>query len=358
MIGKLMKNMMFVWFGLSSAWVQAIPIGFNQAWFHNQYGLQYLDGYYDRSEVNRIFDLMELAGAKNIRLWFFESSDFPMLEWKNDHILKIKSSYIENVMDMLKIARSRGIRVYMTLLDGQSYRPDRLPMKELKKLKAIYRKDGGQEFLQNAVGPLLSAIDKEGLSNTISAIDISNEMDAVIKRFGFQGHWKGASKMLCHWREFIHRIPSFSVTPVTFSIRLHPLVVLPINLLDEQGPLACADVLDFHSYDDRGIILHCDSLRAYARQGKKKLILGEFGQDFFNVQYNDEMQTRLTKSFIHNAQNCGFDEALAWRLSDIRPGFNKEARYSYEAFGKMRPAFWEIHKNNHANDPENPNSGN
>jgi hypothetical protein len=349
MIGKLLKNMMFLWFVFSPAWVQATPIGFNQAWFHNDYGLQYLDGVYDRSEVNRIYDLMESAGAKNIRLWFFETANFPMMEWKNDRIEKLKPDFISNVVETLRMAQTRGIRVYMTLLDGQSYRPDRLKLKELKRLRSIYQEQGGSQFLQKAVGPLLTAIEKAGLSETVSAIDISNEMDSVINRFGIAGQWKGASRMLCRWRSFIHGLPAFSKTPVTFSVRLHPLVLLPFNLLEDQGPMACADYLDFHSYDDRGTILHCDQLLDYSLKQKKKLILGEFGQDFFNTQYNDEMHTRLTRNYIQNAESCGFKEALAWRLSDVRPGYNKEARYSYESYGKLRPAFREIQKANSKN---------
>ncbi len=42
-------------------------------------------------------------------------------------------------------------------------------------------------------------------------------------------------------------------------------------------------------------------------------------------------------------------EALAWRLSDVRNGVNKEARYSFEAFGQMRPAYYLIQKNNSSN---------
>ena len=337
---------MFVWVALSSMIAHAIPVGFNQAWFHDRYGTQYLDGSYDRNEVERIFDLTQLAGSQNLRLWFFETAGFPMLEWSNDHIQGLKPDFIRNVLDTLRIARSKGIRVYMTLLDGQSYRPDRLKHEELKILKSIYQEEGGAEFLQKALGPLLSAIESEGLSDSVSAIDLSNEMDAVIKRFGFDGNWKGASRMLCQWKSFIQHYPSFSKTPVTFSVRLHPLVSLPLNLLKDHGPMACADYLDFHSYDDRGVILNCNALRKYSISKKKKLILGEFGQDFFNIEYSDEMQTRLTKNYIKNAEACGFEEALAWRLSDIRPGYNKEARYSYESFGKMRPAFGEIQQHN------------
>jgi hypothetical protein len=70
---------------------------------------------------------------------------------------------------------------------------------------------------------------------------------------------------------------------------------------------------------------------------KKKIYLGEFGQ--LSKSYDDNLQLMVNNNFANNAKRCGFSGALAWRLSDIRPGVNPEARYSYEAFGKPRPAY-------------------
>ena len=324
----------------------AINIGFNQAWFQTHYAGQYLDGYYNETEVNRIFKLTHEAGAKTLRLWFFESSNFPMLEWKGNQILGLKADYIKNVLQTLRIARTYHVYVYMTFLDAQSYRPDKLDKETLAKLRAIYQERGGAQFLEKVIKPLFKAIEDEGLTSQISRIDLSNEMDAVINRFGFDGGWKGAARMLCQWRSFIHGFHSFQNTPVTFSMRLHPLVVHPIDILSDQGPMACADYFDFHSYHDGGEIYRCQSLKRYARENKKPLILGEFGQAYFNHRYDNRLQAKNTLQYIKSAEECGFQEALSWRLSDIRPGHNKEARYSYEAYGQMRPAYWIIQKNN------------
>lgn len=343
---KLLSAMMVLWSGLSVNSSHAIPVGFNQSWFHNDYGSQYLDSRFDRKEVERIFDLSAQSGSDQLRLWFFESADFPMLEWKNRKLIGIKSDYIKNVIETLRIARSRQQRVYMTFLDAHAYRPDLLTFEQLLRLRSIYSARGGAMFLRKAIGPLLTAIEDAGLSDVISRIDVSNEMDAVIKRFGFNGDWRGASRMLCQWRSFIHGYASFAKTPVTFSIRLHPLVELPANLLEDRGPMACADFIDFHSYDDDGRILRCNQLRNYASSGKKPLVLGEFGQSYFNLRYDNDLQSRLTENYIRNAESCGFREALAWRLSDVRPGYNKEARYSYESYGKPRPAFGVIQRHN------------
>ncbi len=110
--------------------------------------------------------------------------------------------------------------------------------------------------------------------------------------------------------------------------------------------LKCADIIDFHSYDDDGDIFRCSYLQKYSKLNKKKLILGEFGQSYFNHRYSNELQLNNMKTYIKNANRCGFEEALAWRLSDVRKGVNKEARYSFEAFGEMRPAYFVIQENN------------
>jgi hypothetical protein len=316
-----------------------IPIGFNQAWFKNQYASQYLDYSYDEREVTRIFHLASQAGAKTLRLWFFESTGFPQLIWNDGHIIGIQPDFVKNVIRTLRIAREHQIQVYMTLLDPQVYRPDQLSCTELKRLKNLLTESGGQEFLQLALAPLLKEIDLAGLSDQISKIDLANEGDAAVDRFAFEHGWVSAARFLCQWRSFIHQKRGFEKTPVTFSIRLSPLLPLPLHLFDQKGPMACADFYDFHSYADSGQIHLCGVLKHYASLGTKKLVLGEFGQNYFTHKYSDELQTKNTRNYLTSSEKCGFSEALAWRLSDIRDGYNPEARYSFEAFGTTRPAF-------------------
>lgn len=317
----------------------AIPIGFNQAWFNNDYSGQYLDEFYDQEELTRVLNLAQNAGAENLRLWFFESPDLPMLLWKDGQITGVKEDFVKNVIRTLELARVRNIKIYMTFLDAHSYRPDKLSRLELNKLRSIYQQSGGEVFLKNVITPLLTAINSAGLSNTISRIDITNEMDTVVNRFGFTNGWNGANRMLCQWSSFIKRLNGFNSVPITFSLRLHPLLYLPWDLLSDTGPMKCADFLDFHSYANSGKIYRCRSLKHYSQTHKKELILGEFGQSYFNHRFDDYLQEVNTRNYLKSAKECGFSEAFAWRLSDIRPGNNKEARYSFEAFGITRPAY-------------------
>jgi hypothetical protein len=321
-------------------------VGFNQAWFHNDYALQYLDSHFDRAEVQRIMKLNQEAGSKSLRLWLFESSNFPMLEWENGKIARPRADFIRNFLTTLQIAKEHKIKIYMTFFDAHTYRPDQLKKEDLKKLRSLFQEAGSDHFLKKVIGPLLKAIQEAGLADVINRIDICNEMDTVINRFGFDYGWQGARRMMCQWRSFIQAHPGFTTTPTTFSLRLHPVIIHPLNLFSDKGPMACADFLDFHSYGDSGDIYRCDRLKKYASLGKKELVLGEFGQSYLNHRYDDELQLKNTIAYLKNAQKCGFKEALAWRLSDVRPGVNKEARYSFEAFGKMRPAYQVIQEHN------------
>ena len=189
------------------------------------------------------------------------------------------------------------------------------------------------------MGPLLQTIEEAGLSDRISRVDLANEMDAAVNRFAFEGGWNGASRFVCQWKSFIRSKPGFETTPVSASLRLHPFLWLPGSLFDRKGSMACADFLDFHSYADHGQIHRCEEIRQYSLSGGKPVILGEFGQAYFTHRYSDDLQVRNTRNYIRSANACGFKEALAWRLSDIREGENPEARYSFEAFGTTRPAF-------------------
>jgi hypothetical protein len=324
----------------------AVNVGFNQAWFKNHYSSQYLDSSFDPHEVDRIFKLTKAAGSETIRLWFFESSSFPMIHFKRGEMVGLKDEYIKNVITTIRLAKANGLKIYMTIFDAHNYRPDQLSRTELQKFRKLFQPSGMDLFLRKIISPLFNAIEEEKLSSVLSKIDLINEGDTVIKRGGFDGGWKGMSKMLCQWKSFLKDFSGFHQTPITMSIRLHPLLPLPLNLLKDNGPMKCADIIDFHSYDDDGDIYRCAYLKKYSKLQKKQLILGEFGQNYFTHRYSDSLQIKNTQNFINNANRCGFSEALAWRLSDVRDGVNQEARYSFEAFEKMRPAYFLIQKNN------------
>ncbi|NDG83972.1 MAG: hypothetical protein EBX52_02915 [Proteobacteria bacterium] len=326
-------------FSLISFSAHAIPVGFNQAWFRDRYAHQYLDAGYDHAEVERIFHLARSGGARTVRLWFFESLALPMLEWEGDRVKGVRADYVRNVIRMLGAAREQGVQVYMTLLDAQMYRLEQKDESAKARFKKLVAPEGFRDFLEHAVKPLLSAIHQAGLSDRVARVDLMNEGDVLVFRRAFERGWKDAAAFLCQGRGAVRSVPGFEQTPVSFSVRLSMMLPLPLDFLSPQGPMACADFIDFHSYNDEGGIHGCGRLRRHVQSGGKTLILGEFGQSYFNKHFDDALQIANTRAYLRSAEECGFEEALAWRLSDIRPGRNIEARYSFETESGTRPAF-------------------
>lgn len=106
-----------------------------------------------------------------------------------------------------------------------------------------------------------------------------------------------------------------------------------------REPLSGQDVdfFDVHVYGDDPKLVQCDDLRRFSRKTGRKIYLGEFGQS--SKAFDDFVQMKITQGYLSEAKRCGLAGAFAWRLSDVRPGFNPEARFSYEAYGRLRPAF-------------------
>jgi len=98
---------------------------------------------------------------------------------------------------------------------------------------------------------------------------------------------------------------------------------------------SCMDFFSVHYYNDQGVIPGCLEYKKLAAKGVK-LQLGEFGQS--SLSFDDELQKNVTLNFLKSAKECGFVSALAWRLEDYRTGPNSEARFSYMAYGRPRPA--------------------
>jgi hypothetical protein len=330
---------------LAGSHTRPLSIGFNQAWFHNHYAYQYLDGSFNADEAVRIFRLAKSAGAKTVRLWFFEGLGFPMLEWQGEDLRGLRPDFIRNVVHTLELARREGVQVYMTLLDAQVYRQAHHDAAVRSRFKRILSRVGFRLFLERAVRPLFHAINEAGVAGVISRVDLMNEADVAVDRAAFEGSffgggWREASRFLCQGREAIRTTWGFERTPVSFSVRLSWFLPLPSGFFDEDGPMACADFFDFHSYSDSGRIDRCHWVKHHSLRDPRPVILGEFGQSYFTAKFDDDLQAKVTRNYLESAKEWGFREALAWRLSDIRPGFNPEARYSFEGSGRsLRPAF-------------------
>ena len=164
-----------------------------------------------------------------------------------------------------------------------------------------------------------------------------NEIDALvfwstfIRSWGVFPNWNKANEFVCRMYKDIKR--------------LHPKGQVTVSVgwawaqnhtLDGSVYEGCVDYFDLHLYNDSGDVPRCEDFKKFTAQKGKKLQLGEFEQK--SKSYSDSLQEKVTYQFLKNAKNCGFQSAMSWRLSDVRPGHNEEARYSYESAGQWRPA--------------------
>ena len=318
--------------------------GFNQAWLHNSYGSQWTRNW-DEAEARRLLKACADNGAKVIRMWLFEGLSFEGVIWDDD---PQKSAYgysgtrtrptglapekLQNIERFLVIAEEEGVAVYLTFFDANIYSQNN-PAKARRKdewwnvLNDEYAAGAG--FRGNVLSPIIQACSRH--RNAVFAIDLVNEINALVKEHWFKDGWQGARTFVTRWRSFIRRlVPDM---PVSASFGHHDAVSA---LVDGRLRADEVDFYDFHLYNNSGSIPDSDDVTALARRLAIPIYLGEFGQK--SSAYDNDMQSRVLRSFLLAAKNCGLAGAFAWRLSDIRDGYNPEARFSFEAFGTWRPA--------------------
>jgi hypothetical protein len=301
--------------------------GFNQAWMKTHYGVQWLDQNYDPKYVETLLKLNKKIDSSILRIWIFEGMYLEQFDRNPDGTIeRIKPEILKNLHHFLTRAKANKINIYLTFLDGNAFNkissePDYLDFwwSTFNNL-GLYQ----QNFYNKAILPIYDLIRNE-FSNVVTQIDIVNEVNALVNLNIIRTQNEALKKFLC-------RMSQSSPSSFTASLGwLNAEEVFLSGLLNDS----CLDFYDIHFYNDFGIIPHCEELKNLSIQGTK-LFLGEFGQS--NFAFDDELQKQITSGFLQNAYQCGFFGAMPWRLEDIRPGYNPEARFSYLAHGKRRPA--------------------
>ncbi|MEO5668519.1 MAG: hypothetical protein ABIR96_10705 [Bdellovibrionota bacterium] len=329
----------------------AFNVGFNQGWWKDNYGGQWIDPNYSPAEVRRILDLAQDAGSKTLRIWLFEGQDPHALVWKNDLVAGLHPDFLRNFEDFLMAAKERHIQVYPTLFDGNVLRTVKGGLRN-RWWNIMNGKFGARDaFQKNALAPVLALLYRADLRPGIFGIDVMNEIDAAVVGGKFEKSWASANALSCGTRDFIRtRRAGQSAIPVTTSVGWPWIPFFSrgaANLILDPNPHpSCVDFWDLHFYNNSGSIPNCEKIAKVSRDYGKKMYLGEFGQ--LSKLFSDSMQSKVTKNFIQNAKACGFSGALAWRLSDNRSGESSELRFTHEIAGKMRPAFDVIRKWNFA----------
>ena len=321
----------------------AFNVGFNQGWFFDRYAHQWSDASYDASEARRVLDLARDAGAKTLRMWLFEGPSSTSLIWKQGMVSGLSLEFVKNFEDFMRAAKQRNVQIYLTLFDGNMLRSLKTEEEKARWWNLLNNKNGGRAaFERNALAPLLAMLYRSDMRSSVFGLDVGNEIDAAVAGSRFDNSWQGANAFTCGIRDFVRsRRGGARAIPVTASIGWPAIPFYTrgaATLILEPNPHeSCVDFWDIHFYSDRGTIDNCEKIGELSRRYGKKVYLGEFGQR--SKSFSDEVQLGATQKFLQNAKACGFAGALAWRLTDHRPGHNDEARFSFEAHNRTRPAY-------------------
>lgn len=295
--------------------------GFNQGWFHNHYGSQWTTGW-DEAEVLRLIRGTRAHAGRVLRVWLFEGKAEPTLAGD-------KLAHVERA---LELAEQEGVELYITFFDANIVLQNPTQAERDRWWNLLNDKYGaGARFRADVVGPLCEMMARH--RKAVFAVDLVNEINAFVDRNWVENGWTGVRRFVDVTRA---AIKARLDVPVTASFGWGGAEQL---VVDRKIPQASVDFYDFHVYDDAGEIASFNEIQALARTFP--VYLGEYGQK--SPAFDDALQARVTEAFLRNARRARLVGAFAWRLSDIRPGHNPEARHSYEAFGRWRPAA-EVHR--------------
>lgn len=340
LLGLWFSFMLYIWSAtrppLSTRAPASTPLikGYNIAWWDVNYGHQWNDGSFSQKKVREMLDLASLGHAKIVRVWLFEDSNQWQFELDETGTpLRLRKEIIPNILFFLSECEKRGLKANLTILDGNAFQLERLPSSSKRAwwwnlLNNQYAQ--GDWFHQEIVTPLFAAIDDADLLATVAQIELMNEIDGAVKSGIFSSDWKSVKSFVCDWQKKLKPLA------ISYGVSVgHQGSVR--HIVDNDVPSECTDYLDLHVYNDHGNIPMCRWFQKQAARGRR-FQLGEFGQK--SARYDDDDQKQLTTNFLNSANECGFESALAWRLEDLRAGHNKEARFSYTAFGEPRPAWY------------------
>jgi hypothetical protein len=324
-------------------------VGYNEAWF----GQNYLNGLasnpyfypglpsssaFDPTFVDTMFAGMASGGAKIVRVWVFtavqgiklDTSKSKTLGLTDDLIGNSAKGIISNLQTVLTLARHRGLKVYVTALNGNDMRvADTTGLRQYfsNLLTNTSPQQGRDSFKTNALLPLINlfnaSVVEGGVTypnkNVIYAFDLINEIEAPLNS-GYFG-WSGARDWIQDMTAFVKSIPcgagciTGSWLPVTASAGWgYAVPEITFGLFSGLG----LNFYDLHVYADSGQYSGETALCNKVSADGVPIILGEYGQK--SQTYSDSLQTTATYNFINGAKNfingakgyC-FWAALAWR---------------------------------------------
>lgn len=317
----------------------AFLTGFNQGWIFNRYGSQWVDGF-DINEFRRGMRLTKQANGGIIRYWLFEGYVPQSLILNDNTYVGLNPKFVQNLKLVMKAAQEEGVQLNITMFDG-NMGTFSAPDQNTKNIAWNLFNDKyqvRQDFINNVYIPLIDLINQSPYGSSVTQFDLANEINALVRRASdvrFDGGWSQANQFICQLYQIKKdRGASFEMTAsLGWGDAVH-------NVLSGTLAAQCVDFFDVHIYDSDGEIESCEGVVAYAHRMNKKIFLGEFGQSNFWKTYSDSIQSTATRNFLYNSHRCGFDGALAWRLTENEP----DSFLAYEKNGVLRPAYWDFQR--------------
>lgn len=310
--------------------------GFNQGWITGKYGTQWVNGF-NASEFRRMMTLTKQANGNILRFWLFEGFQSDALLFNQYSFEGLNPRFVENLKVVLQAAKEEGVQLNLTLLDG-NIGQNKPPSQQFKDIWWSFLNNSysaRQDFINKVYIPLLQILALPEYAGVVTQLDVANEInvftfsDSEVRN---QQGWAGINQLICDFYQVKNQIAPF--IEMTASLGWSSP---ESTILNNRLNAACVDFFDVHYYDNGGNISQCQALAQYAHSLGKKVQLGEFGQGgWFSKHEDDSLQSTVTQRFLTNAYNCGFDGALAWRLTENEP----DSYLAYERNGRLRPGYY------------------
>jgi hypothetical protein len=250
------------------------------------------------------FQGMSNGNAKIVRIWVFPALQGIVPDQYNppQQTVGVTSDLIANLNTVFSCARTHGLKVYVTALNGNdaTYSPLQTYFKNLFN-NSVAR----ENFKNYALGPLLDVL--KANQDVIYAFDLINEIEAPLNAGYIPNGWTGARAWIQDMAAFVKTRTTPWLLPVTSSAGWGWAVQeITFGLFTNLG----LNFYDLHVYADSGQYSGMTALCNKVSADKKQIILGEYGQKSQVV--DDNLQYGATNQFISGAKTHCFSAALAW----------------------------------------------
>jgi hypothetical protein len=322
-------------------------VGYNEAWIESSYsnwlasnnipGLWNLPSNFNSSLVEAMFAGMAQGNAKIVRIWLFpnmqgvviDPSKSPQTRGLYTPAGQQTPEIITNLTRVFQLARTYGLKLYITALDANSMKA---VAGSTNTLHTYYQRlmSNSSEILaydSQILAPILTWIVNNNYMDVVYAFDLINEIEAAINTGYFPNYWTGARAWISNMAYAITNTPQFQWLPVTSTAGWGSAVLeVTLGLFSELR----LNFYDVHIYSDTGSYSGQTALCNKARSDKLPIILGEFGQSSSAV--SDNIQNTATFTFLAKAKSSCFSSALAWKYEGAYyplPTNLGEPQYSY-----------------------------